>query len=108
MSRPKADMLSFQSAASKVVAELLKHGEMSGGKMAFAWRTVVGEQLARVTTVEVGPHGILQVTAADERWCKELKRSKPMILARLEVLLGNGIVRRLDIASKPPEPLTRN
>jgi predicted nucleic acid-binding Zn ribbon protein len=73
---------------------------MSDEKMAFAWGTAVGEQLARATRVQLTARGVLQVVAADERWCKELRRSSPLIVQRLEALLGTGVVSQLHIVSK--------
>jgi len=100
MSRETGRMLPLQSAVPTVVADLLKRGEMSDEKMTFAWRTAVGSGIARVTTVRLAARGILEVVTADERWCRELKHSESVILARLESLLGKNVVTRFQLVTK--------
>jgi hypothetical protein len=65
---------------------------MSQGKLEVAWRVAVGDALARVTTVRLQADGGVEVTAADQRWRKELARSSGIILTRLLGLLGPGSV----------------
>ena len=54
---------------------------------------------ARVTTVALDSEGGLAVTAADEHWARELHRSHPVIADRLNRLLGDGVVKRIEISS---------
>ena len=68
---------------------------MSQGKLEVAWRVAVGDAIARVTTVRLQPEGVVEVTPADPRWNKELKRSASMILTRLVGLLGTGSVTKI-------------
>jgi predicted nucleic acid-binding Zn ribbon protein len=51
--------------------------------------------MARVTHVTLGSDGVLHVTSREAHWNTEVKRSSKLILARLEALLGAGVVKRL-------------
>jgi hypothetical protein len=90
-------MDSLQTIVPRAVAELLRHGPMSQGKLEVAWRTAVGDALNRVTAVQLHPGGVVEVRTADARWNRELKRSSSMILTRLKGLLGNDNVLRLSV-----------
>jgi hypothetical protein len=88
-------MDAIHAVVPKALAELLRHGPMSQGKLDVAWRVAVGEALSRVSTVRLQPDGSVDVYPADQRWHKELKRSSSMILERLKGLLGANTVTRL-------------
>src|SRR3712207_2031796 len=62
------------------------------------WDGAVGPAVARATAVERRDGGVLRVTAADPSWIRELERSAGLVRARLDTLLGTGVVRWLDIA----------
>ena len=94
-------MISLQQAMPAVIAELLQRGPISEGKIEMAWNLAVGVALARVTTVRLIRDGLLQVTAADERWVRELRRSASTIVARLKTLLGTDVVTRIEVISAP-------
>ena len=50
----------------------------------------------RVTSVELD--GVtLRVTAKDAQWRREIEHSAGLIRARLDALLGPGVVRGLDV-----------
>jgi hypothetical protein len=93
----KRSMDSLQTIVPGVLAELLRRGPMSQGKLDVAWRTAVGDGLSRVTTVRLRPNGLIEVLPADARWHRELKRSSRMILTRLQGLLGSENVTRLSV-----------
>ena len=78
-----------------VLAEIIRKAPLSPEKVEFAWRTAVGSAVERVTTVQLDDHGVLHVTAADAHWALEVKRSSKLILRRLAVLLGDGVVRKI-------------
>jgi hypothetical protein len=65
-------------------------------KVTFAWKDAVGEALTRVTTVRLDKSGILHVTAQGE-WAREIRRLSPIILRRLERLLGQGTVTAIQV-----------
>lgn len=77
---------------STVLPALLQRAPLSPEKVEFAWRTVAGEALARVTRVTLCD-GVLRVSADDRRWLGEVKRARTALLPRLSSLLGEGVVR---------------
>jgi hypothetical protein len=79
-----------------VLTEVLKNAPLCSEKVAFAWRAAVGPAIARVTQVSLSDDGVLHVTSSEPHWKKEVKRSSTLILARLDSLLGAGVVRRLE------------
>jgi predicted nucleic acid-binding Zn ribbon protein len=87
-------------AVPGAVAQLLQRAPLSPGKISFAWRTVVGPQLERVTSVGLNGH-VLIVSAESRQWARELHRSTPVILRRLANLLGGEVVTSLDIRVVP-------
>jgi hypothetical protein len=89
-------MLPIQSFSTGMLAEIIRRQPASKEKTRFVWQLIAGAALARVTTVEL-VDGVLKVRCVDERWLSEVARAKPMILARLQQLLGADAVRRLDM-----------
>jgi hypothetical protein len=80
--------------ASGVLAQLIRRQPPSAARTQFAWQLAVGPALARVTTVALDS-GVLQVSAADPRWLKEIDRARGGILPKLHHLLGPGTVTRI-------------
>jgi hypothetical protein len=78
-----------------VLADVLRKAPLCPEKVEFAWRAAVGPSIARVTHVSLGDDGILDVTSGEPHWTLEVKRSSKLILARLETMLGAGVVRQL-------------
>jgi hypothetical protein len=81
-----------------VVAGIIQKAPMSPEKIDFAWRAAVGPTIAKVTSVRLGADRVLRVSAADPNWQREVLRSSALIVARLDHLLGPGIVSRLESA----------
>jgi hypothetical protein len=94
----------IQHVLPAAVAEIVRRAPASPEKIAFAWQATVGPAIARATEIAVGDGGALDVTVSTEAWRRELKRSAPVIIRRLEELLGPGVVARLQIAGSHPEP----
>jgi len=88
-------MDSLNSVVPRALTELFRVGPMSQGKLEVAWRVAVGDALSRVTTVQLLPHGVVEVHPSDQRWHKELQRSSSMILTRLIGLLGPHSLTRI-------------
>ena len=89
-------MLRSADFATSVLAEMLARQPMSPGKLQFAWRAAVGPALARAAALDwQDGRVIVQMSSPD--WTREIQRSKPMILERLQMLLGKDAVRRLEI-----------
>ena len=78
------------------LASVLRKAPLTPEKIAFAWRTAVGPAMDRVTSIELQGR-VLHVRAKDASWQREVERSAGLIRTRLTVLLGDGIVRGLDV-----------
>ena len=95
----------IQSLMSSAVARLVKPVPLSPEKVAFAWRAAVGPAVSRATRVRLaGLFGVLEVVVDDDRFGDELERSVPLVLARLQAMLGADAVDRLEVKrpGKPP------
>jgi hypothetical protein len=84
------------SAVPSAVAELLRRSPLSPGKVAFAWRAAVGAALERATQIRL-ERGALIVEAQTPQWAREVSRSSSMILRRLQTLLGENAVDRIEV-----------
>jgi hypothetical protein len=79
-----------RACVSDSVLALLARQPLSQGKIVFAWQMAVGPALARVTNVDYDA-GVLRVTSIDQRWMREVERSRTVILERLRALLGPAV-----------------
>jgi hypothetical protein len=79
------------------VATILAKAPLSPEKVEFAWRAAVGASVNNVTTVELVGH-VLQVKTRDAAWQREIEHAAGLIRNRLEALLGEGVVRGLDVS----------
>jgi len=75
---------------------LLRDVPLSDGKVGFAWRAAVGPALGRATNVRLEGR-VLLVDSASEQWSREVMRSSPIILRRLQELLGPEAVERIEV-----------
>ena len=78
------------------LATILRKAPLTPEKIAFAWRTAVGPSVDRATSVELDG-STLRVHAKDAQWRREIEHSAALIRARLDALLGAGVVRNLDV-----------
>ena len=78
------------------LATVLRRAPLTPEKVAFAWRTAVGPAVDRATTVALKGR-VLHVRANDAAWQREVERSAALIRTRLATLLGDDIVRGLDV-----------
>jgi hypothetical protein len=78
------------------LALLLHETPLSDGKVDFAWRAAVGPALARATKVKL-ERKLLIVETTSLQWSREVARSSPMILERLQTLLGPDVVDRIEV-----------
>ena len=79
---------------------LLQEMPLSNGKVEFAWSAAVGPAIARATAVKV-ENGVLIVETTSAQWVIEIKRSSSIILKRLQSLLGDDAIVRIDVRSIP-------
>lgn len=95
-----------QSLMSAAVARLVRPAPLSPEKVLFAWRAAVGPAVSRVTRVRLEGHRALEVVVDDDRFGDELERSAPMVLGRVQDLLGADAVVRLEL-KRPGKPVRR-
>lgn len=89
-------MQSLAQAVPGAVAELLRAAPLSPGKVAFAWSAAVGPAVRRATAVRL-EGAVLLVDASTTPWAQEISRSSGVILQRLQMLLGSGVVTRIEV-----------
>ena len=89
-------MLPISSGLPGALAELLRGSPASDGKVTFAWKAAVGPAIDRVTHVKL-ERRVLLVETASAQWSKEVMRSSPVILKRLQSLLGADVVERIEV-----------
>lgn len=92
-------MQSITKAVPGAIVELLRGAPLSPGKVQFAWRAAVGPAFERVTAVRLEGQTLL-VDAVSAQWAREVNRSSPMILARVQVLLGATTVTAIHVRTK--------
>lgn len=91
-------MDALQRAASDALRTLLDSQPTTPAKIAFAWRIAAGAALAKAGEPEWRrDDGVLVIRSASEAWRRELRRASPVLLHRLQELIGPGVVRRLVI-----------
>ena len=84
-------MRPLTQALPGALAALLRDVPNSIGKVDFAWKAAVGPAVQRVTAVRL-ENRVLIVEVPDQNWDREIARSTPVILARLQTLLGREAV----------------
>jgi predicted nucleic acid-binding Zn ribbon protein len=89
-------MLPISSGMPGALIELLRGSPLSDGKVTFAWKAAVGPAIERVTHVKL-ERRILLVETPSAHWSKEVMRSSPVILKRLQSLLGTDTVERIEV-----------
>ena len=89
-------MQPLTQALPGALAALLRETPLSAGKVNFAWRAAVGSAVERVTSVRLEDR-ILIVEPVDAIWAREITRSSPVILMRLQTLLGQDTVTKIQI-----------
>ncbi|HOC18332.1 MAG TPA: DciA family protein [Vicinamibacterales bacterium] len=91
----------LHSVLPRAIRQLLRAGPMDQEKLAFAWTAAVGPAISRATAVRWCDGRIVEVTASDEAWAREISRDLPEIARRLEALVGAGVVAEVRLASPP-------
>lgn len=89
----------MRQVVPEAVAEIIRKAPLTPEKVAFAWRSVVGPAITQATTVSWGDDGVLRVKTKDAAWQREVERSAALIRSRLETLLGEQVVRYIDVKS---------
>jgi predicted nucleic acid-binding Zn ribbon protein len=89
-------MQSLTHAIPGALVELLRGSPISDGKVVFAWKAAVGPAIGRVTNVKL-ERRVLLVETASAQWSREVMRSSPVIVRRLQSLLGADVVDRIEV-----------
>src|SRR3954463_5129479 len=89
-------MQPLPSGMPGALVDLLRGSPLSDGKVTFAWKAAVGPAIERVTNVKL-ERKVLLVETASAQWSQEVMRSSPVILRRLQSLLGADAIERLEI-----------
>jgi hypothetical protein len=89
----------LNSAIPGALVELLRDAPLSPGKVSFAWRAAVGPALERETAVRL-VEGTIVVDATTRLWAREVTRSSPVILRRLQTLLGSDAVVGISVRKR--------
>ena len=88
-------MIPVQQFMPDALAAILRKAPLTPEKVDFAWRSAVGGAVARATSVELAD-GVLRVRAKDAAWQREIERSAAVVRARLDAILGAGVVRWIE------------
>jgi predicted nucleic acid-binding Zn ribbon protein len=94
--RVNNDMKPVSTVVPAAIVHMLERQPLSQAKVSFAWHWAVGPAVDRATTISLR-EGVLQVRATDVHWRREIERSTHLILARLDAMLGAGIVKALKV-----------
>jgi predicted nucleic acid-binding Zn ribbon protein len=89
-------MLPISAGLPGALVELLRGSPLSDGKVTFAWKAAVGPAFDRVTSVKL-ERRVLLVETASLQWSQEVMRSSPVILRRLQAMLGADVVERIEV-----------
>src|SRR5262245_19776615 len=87
---------SLQHVMPTALLTLLRDAPLSSGKVGFAWRAAVGPALERATRVKLDAR-VLIVETDSPQWSREVMRSSPVILRRLQEFLGEQAVERIEV-----------
>ncbi len=96
-------MIPVYQVLPDTLAAILRKAPLTAEKVTFAWRQAVGPAIDRGThVVLVGD--ILRVRVSSPAWRREVERSAPLIRARLDALLGETVVRRIEVLAETAAP----
>jgi len=95
-------MIAAQHIVTSALQAMLRDQPLSDGKVSLAWSAAVGRTIDRVTSVSLATDGTLRVRADDKHWTREVARSTPLIKSRVNQLLGDGVVKRVEVTTASP------
>jgi predicted nucleic acid-binding Zn ribbon protein len=78
----------------RALAQIVRQAPLSPGKVDFAWRSAVGSAIARVSGVRL-EDGVLLVDTRHPQWAAAIMRSCPVILSRMQSMLGQEAIREI-------------
>ena len=95
--RKMPDVIPVRQVVPDAVAALVRKAPLTPEKVSFAWRSAVGPAIDHATSV-TWRGGVLHVQARDAAWQREIERSAALIRARLDTLLGERVVRYIEVS----------
>ena len=78
------------------LAALLSHAPLSQEKVTLAWKASVGPGISRVTAVRLEGTQLL-VDVHSPEWAREVRKIAPLILSRLQMLLGVETLASIEV-----------
>lgn len=87
-------MQPLSQAIPKVLGDMLRTAPDSAGKIEFAWKAAVGPAIARATRIRLEGR-LLLVESDTPIWTRELARSSPLLLRRMNALLGRDAIEEI-------------
>ena len=78
----------------RVVAETVRNAPLSPGKVDFSWKAAVGAAMGRGTAVHLEGTTLL-VDTTSPQWRQEVRRASPIILHRMQALLGEDAIKEI-------------
>ena len=88
-------MIPVKQLTPSVVTDLLRRQPLSPAKVGFAWRIAAGPALARAATAELREDGTIAIRTTTAAWTREVERSRGLLLARMQEMLGPDVATRL-------------
>lgn len=95
----KNPMVSLKQTAPRVLADIVRQAPLSPGKVDCAWLLAVGPAVQRQTAIRLGADSLV-VDAMGRAWADEVRRSSRVILARIQALLGDATVSRIEVRER--------
>ncbi len=92
-------MQPLKHAIPRALMDIVRRAPLSPGKVEFAWGMAVGPAVKRNTEIRLEA-GLLIIEAASRQWADEVRRSSRVIVARLQSLLGEAAITRLEVRSR--------
>ena len=86
------------ASATPALRAMLETQPNTTAKVSFAWSIAAGRALASAGTPVWSSDGTVFVKARTDAWRQELRRAKPQLLQRLRLLLGEDVVRRIEVS----------
>ena len=83
----------------EALAEVLRKAPLTPEKIAFAWNAAVGPAVGKATTIELRGR-VLHVRTKNAQWQREVERSLGVVRARMEALLGRGVVGDIQVTAE--------
>jgi len=91
--------------AARAMRTLLANQPTTDAKIAFAWQVAAGPALGRAASVRwADDEGTLHVRPSTAAWTAEIRHARPILRGRMNELLGDEVVKRIEIISPSARP----